>query len=369
MSLEALADQAAIRTNLAQHSRAVDRADAAMLAQCYHRDGTVDYGFFKGAAVDFAPILAGAQAQGPVTQHRTAQMWIELGDDVATSESYVMAYAGDESVADSPVQRLICGRYLDRHEKRAGQWRLAHRAYVLDTNLNWSGRFSKPGLGPLDGHVPVGGHGSADAGMAILATEAARQRTRTNGESGMQEAVTDTGGRMVETLVARQQIADLTMAYCRGVDRADRELLASIFHADATVVSGAFNGPAREFAETICAMVEDVYEQTFHSIANQWIEISGESAVGETYVIAVSTTRGGGQAGSDTLTGGRYIDSFERREGVWKIASRSFVLDWMRSEPITRQMDEGLYAALDLRGCRGAGDPVYALAGTAMAAG
>jgi hypothetical protein len=36
------------------------------------------------------------------------------------------------------------------------------------------------------------------------------------------------------------------------------------------------------------------------------------------------------------------------------------VLDWLRSEPSTRDMTGGMYAPLDLHGARGQGDPVYA---------
>ena len=143
------------------------------------------------------------------------------------------------------------------------------------------------------------------------------------------------------------------------MDRADASLLAQVFHEDATVVSGAFNGNGRDFALEICRLVEEAYEQTFQSIANQWIEVEGDRAIGETYVIAVSTSRGDER--TDTLTGGRYIDRYERRGGQWAIAERTFVLDWARREPSTRDMTGGMYAALDLHGSRGQGDPVFSL--------
>ncbi|MCW1427808.1 nuclear transport factor 2 family protein [Novosphingobium sp. JCM 18896] len=347
-----IADIQAISNVLACHSRGVDRADAGLLASCYHDGGTVDYRFFAGPAAQFAAILTEGQKQQPVTLHRTAQMWIELDGDRAQSESHVMAYAASADEAGQPCQRLICGRYLDRHERRHGEWRLTHRTYVLDTNVNWRGDWTRPDLGPLESQAPIGGHGAADAGIALLAQ--ARARNNTEGAETMSH---DEG--VIDAVISRQQIADLTMAYCRGVDRADAAILAEVFHEDATVVSGVFNGNARDFATQICTLVEEVYEQTFHSIANQWIEVDGDGAIGETYVIAVSTSRGDGEP-TDTLTGGRYIDRFERRGGRWAIAERTFVLDWMRNEPTTRQMEGGMYGALDLRGCRGAADPVYA---------
>lgn len=357
-SLGEVADLQAIRNTLALHSRGIDRADAGMLKDSYNEGGTVDYRFYAGPADQFADMLTGAQKAAPVTLHRTAQMMIALDGDRATSESYVMAYASDSSEDDGAShQRLICGRYLDRHEKRGGQWRLNHRTYVLDSNLNWPGSFAAGPLAPLSHHVPVGGHGAVDPGLALLAMAKAQHPRNTQGFVPM--PTPDSDAALIDSVISRQQIADLTMAYCRGVDRADAELLATIFHSDATVISGAFNGNGQEFATSICEMVESLYEQTFHSIANQWVHVDGDGAIGETYVIAVSTTRDTGEGSSDTLTGGRYIDRFERRGETWKIANRTFVLDWMRNEPSTRQMNEGMYAALDLHGCRGKQDPVY----------
>lgn len=353
MNIDNVADIQAISNVLARHSRGVDRADAGLLASCYHEDGTVDYRFYAGPAHEFATILTGAQKAGPVTLHRTAQMWIELDGKQAASESYIMAYAASPGETGPATQHLICGRYLDRHEKRNGEWRLNHRTYVLDTNVNWTGdadvHCALPGIAPLENQVPIGGHGAADAGIALLAQ--ARAKTTGQGYQPMSHSQ-----QTIDALVSRQQIADLTMAYCRGIDRTDVALLEQVFHEDATVVSGAFNGKGHDFAAAICKLVEETYEQTFHSIANQWFEIDGDGAVGETYVIAAST----GRDGTDTLTGGRYIDRFARRDGRWAIAERTFVLDWLRGEPSTRDMAGGMYAALDLHGQRGKGDPVYA---------
>ncbi|TCU57904.1 SnoaL-like protein [Novosphingobium sp. PhB57] len=346
-----LADRQDIANVLARHSRGVDRADAGLLASCYHDDAFVDYRFFTGAASEFVTILSEAQKAGPVTLHRTGQMWTETDGERAISESYVMAYASSAGAQGPATQHLICGRYLDRHEKRSGHWRLTQRNYVLDTSLNWDGGLPLPGVGSLGSQLPTGGHGAADAGIALLAQAYARNRTK--GSKPMTHSE-----QAIDAVISRQQIADVTMAYCRGVDRADPHLLSEVFHEDASVVSGVFNGNGRDFASEICRLVESAYEQTFHSIANQWIEVEGDGAVGETYVIAVSTSRGDEK--TDTLTGGRYVDRFERRDGRWAIADRTFVLDWARSEPSTRDMTGGMYAALDLHGCRGKDDPVYA---------
>ena len=76
--------------------------------------------------------------------------------------------------------------------------------------------------------------------------------------------------------------------------------------------------------------------------------------MGESYVIAMATA-----GGSDVMTGGRYIDAFERRNGKWKFKSRSFVIDWSSTQPVSYESG-GMYAALTTRGSYGRGDPVYA---------
>lgn len=337
----------AIRQVLAVHSQGVDRADAALLASAYHDDAEVDYGFFKGPAREFAPILSGAQRQGPVTLHRSSPPWVRCDGDYALSEAYVLACA-DAEEDGQPLQRLIGGRYLDRLSCRGGEWRLDHRRYVLDWNINLGGQSTWPGTSAVLGnHVPRGGHAEADAGRALLARGLAHL--------GSEEKIMPSDNREAQLDVALSRLAihDLLMAYARGVDRADSELLGSIFHDDSTVVSGVFNGSGPEFARFITGHVSDSLKRCFHSIANEWVSVAGDRAVGEAYVIAYASADE-----TDMLTGGRYVTEFERRNGVWKICSHTFVADWNMNQPTSFQ-DDGMYAALDSRGCFGREDPVY----------
>lgn len=357
-SLSDIADLQAIRNRLAQHSRGVDRADEGLLADSYHADGEVDYRFYAGPAATFAGLLAGAQRGQPVTVHRTAQMEIRLDGDRAAAESYVMAFSQSPDPDGAMMQRLICGRYLDRLERREGAWRLSHRTYVLDANMNWPREVVPPPLGPLNHHVPMGGQGAADPGIALLAAAKAKNDSIIRKRQSMTQPVPTHDAAVIDAIVSRQQIADLTIAYCRGVDRADHDLLAGIFHDDSTVISGVFNGSGPDFAREICKIVQEAFDKTFHSIANQWFDVDGDVAIGETYVIAVASGSDGAGGQREHLSGGRYIDRFERREGVWKIAERSYVSDWSRTDSNSEQK-AGMYGALDLHGARGADDPIY----------
>lgn len=328
---------------LANHSRGVDRADANLLGSAYHDDATVDYGFYAGPAATLVDILANAQKSALPTLHRTSNCWIQTQGHRATAESYVIAY-----VEEADLQRWVMGRYLDRLECREGDWRLTHRTYVLDGNVNRPNSAARADLPTGFEHfVPAGGKGAADPGRTLLALHAASARNTSMTPSENREAALDAA-------LARAEIHDLLMAYARGVDRADEALLASIFTDDSTVISGVVNGPGKDFAQQITAFVSQNLEMCFHSVANEWIDVRGEEAVGEHYVIAQMV-----QSGTEVLTGGRYIDRYVKHDGKWLIQSRTFVADWNHSHPSTMERD-GFYEALTNRGCFGAADPVYA---------
>jgi hypothetical protein len=68
---------------------------------------------------------------------------------------------------------------------------------------------------------------------------------------------------------------------------------------------------------------------TQHAIFQSLIDIDGDTARGETYFLAHH--RPGNEAPDEELVlGGRYVDRFERRASVWKIAHRVVVYDWSR---------------------------------------
>lgn len=163
----------------------------------------------------------------------------------------------------------------------------------------------------------------------------------------------------LEALYDEMQIRKALATYCRGIDRCDEALLKSAYWPDAIEEHGIFNGKAWDFAAFIVPLLKTM-KVTMHSISNTWIELRGDRAAAETYVVAyhLMDTEGGGQA--DMVVGGRYVDEFERRDGEWRIARRLFVHDWNQNQPATVQWTTGLYAQLDVRGRNDRDDPSYA---------
>ncbi|MDT0575992.1 nuclear transport factor 2 family protein [Croceicoccus sp. F390] len=154
--------------------------------------------------------------------------------------------------------------------------------------------------------------------------------------------------KRLDALLSRAEIHDLCMAYCRGVDRADAELIRSVFTPDASVSLGITEGSVEQFASDVTGFVTNNAQSLFHAVANEWIAVDGDRGVGELYVIAIVIADG-----QEAVTGGRYLDRYERRDGRWLIARRVFVTDWTSNRPATN-------AAVAIGRTDGA-DPVHAL--------
>jgi SnoaL-like domain len=157
--------------------------------------------------------------------------------------------------------------------------------------------------------------------------------------------------RLLDEAAIHRRLVD----YCRGIDRLDTELVASVYHADATDDHGSFKGLGVEFAGFATERLRDRYEMTMHSIGNTIIEFTGsDTAHVESHVCARHLRRDDSGPVLDTF-GGRYIDRFERRAGEWKIADRIVVHEWDNIERITSAYAPGRF----VEGTRGPDDPAY----------
>lgn len=165
---------------------------------------------------------------------------------------------------------------------------------------------------------------------------------------------------LLDQLKSRAEITEVVLAYVRAIDRMDEPLLRSCFHPDSRHRHGAFDGLSAEFcarAMEICGQVVS----THHQLGPVSIELAGEVALTETYFTAHhrfgEVPPPGGRPHEDRFMGGRYVDRFERRDGVWKIAERVGVNDWLRYEPSD---DRGFWdGPPEQRGRRDKSDPVY----------
>jgi hypothetical protein len=138
----------------------------------------------------------------------------------------------------------------------------------------------------------------------------------------------------LERLAAKDEIRDLALLYCRGVDRKDIALLRTLYTADGTDDhSPYFSGTAKAYVDWLEQSLPHMHAGAHH-VCNHLIEVdeSGETAEGEVYAIAwhLVPDRSEGAA-PDALAHDvqavRYIDRYAREGGRWKFAARVLSFD------------------------------------------
>ncbi len=136
----------------------------------------------------------------------------------------------------------------------------------------------------------------------------------------------------------RTAITEALLTYCRGIDRLDPDLVAAAFHPGAELVDYRPEPMTIEqFAPYAVESLGKRFVATQHRISNLAIELDGDRAKAEAYVMAFHVEAG--DAGRILHTfNGRYVDHHERRDGAWRIAERFLRVDWTTVEPITGEM-------------------------------
>jgi hypothetical protein len=160
--LHALLDREKIRNCLALLARGEDRRDGPMITSAYWPDSITDYGVFAGNFDEYLAWVVPGSPAIPVTQHVLGQSFIQLEGDAARAETQVISY---HRVNMGTEERDTCigGRYLDRMEKRNGEWRIASRTMLYDwyqdfgLSIDWSQGVM--GLPFSAGHFPGRAHG------------------------------------------------------------------------------------------------------------------------------------------------------------------------------------------------------------------
>ncbi|WP_207770953.1 nuclear transport factor 2 family protein [Kumtagia ephedrae] len=131
----------------------------------------------------------------------------------------------------------------------------------------------------------------------------------------------------VEKLLIKERLHELEMAYCRGIDRRDPELIRSIFFADAIEDHGdAWQGTGYEWVDYIFSGYLAQFEVTAHYVLNEWYKVEGDKAEGETHRISYHRRPNG----EEVTAGSRTFNRYECRDGVWRIAYRGVTRDWLR---------------------------------------
>lgn len=157
----------------------------------------------------------------------------------------------------------------------------------------------------------------------------------------------------------RAHLHTLVLRLARAIDRNDRNGILACYHDEAIDDHGEYSGPAAGFADWVAMLYRERVESMTHLVANHLVDIDGHRAVGETYVQVYLIGRPAGNQ-RVLMTGlGRYLDRFERRDGVWRIVHRRVLTDFARSEALPVGDGASLVHTLH-RGSASSDDPSYA---------
>ena len=145
--------------------------------------------------------------------------------------------------------------------------------------------------------------------------------------------MTEAIDQKLQLVIDKQEIRDLSGTYMRGLDRLQKALVLSVFHDDARTDYGFFKGSAADFAEFAIGTLKD-HHANHHFIGQTNIDVEGDIAFGEVYFQAFHRIVEDREE-KDLFISGRYVDRYEKRNGVWKISFRAELADWARTDPAT----------------------------------
>lgn len=132
-TVEQLIAQAEIRDVQARYCRAADRCDFALFRSCFHEDAVLAFSFWSGGVDAFISMARTMLSGFVATTHFTGNALVAVDGDAADCEFYTLATHRIAADDKGPERDYVCSvRYIDRMEKRDGEWRILRRQCVLD---------------------------------------------------------------------------------------------------------------------------------------------------------------------------------------------------------------------------------------------
>jgi len=147
-SPERIADRMQIQDCMYRWCRAVDRLDYEGMRASFHPDAVDRHGAFDGDINGLVEWIRARHAAIPFSMHAVSNMLIEFaGPDRALVETYVRTTqrypaearqaldqlaGGRAGSGEGAMDLLTCSRYVDRFERRDGEWKIALRTLVAD---------------------------------------------------------------------------------------------------------------------------------------------------------------------------------------------------------------------------------------------
>ncbi|MBU8808169.1 nuclear transport factor 2 family protein [Mycolicibacterium goodii] len=121
-----------IQEAMTRYLLGVDRLDAALIGSAFHADAVISHAGFTWAGGEIGTtVVAAISSMFDRSIHQLGNQLIEFADDCAYSESYVLAHCVLR-IPDDDTMILRSLRYVDRFERRDGQWRIQNRQTIRE---------------------------------------------------------------------------------------------------------------------------------------------------------------------------------------------------------------------------------------------
>jgi hypothetical protein len=151
-TLQELLDKQACAEVMMTYCRGIDHCDEELLRSVFWPDSQHRHGFVgpssdpsrtsrPGEPGDFVAYALEVLSTHCRTHHQLGNIFIEVEGDVAFTEAYFTAFhrmkANSEEGAasyafDTQMDFWVGGRYMDRMERRNGEWKISHRIGTSD---------------------------------------------------------------------------------------------------------------------------------------------------------------------------------------------------------------------------------------------
>jgi len=143
-----------------------------------------------------------------------------------------------------------------------------------------------------------------------------------------------TGESSLNIVADEWALLRLSYLYARAMDRNEPETLVAIFVEDAELIGDWFKVEGIEQIKQLPVQLHKRYARMMHTVHNQTVEITDDTAEGETYCVAHHILDGSGRGGPTVFDMGiRYWSRWVRANGAWRFAHRQVTLDWTEIRP------------------------------------
>lgn len=161
--LQELCDRQLIQDVILTYCRGIDRMERDLVINCFHDDAYDEHGNFEGTVDQFIAWVWPLLEKYSSTMHLVGNHLCEIRGNAAVAETYGVAIHRSDDPA--PHRNLDVGfRYIDRFERRDGEWRIAHRIATTE----WAETADAARLWEVPEGMRVGVRGMSDSIFQFL---------------------------------------------------------------------------------------------------------------------------------------------------------------------------------------------------------